>query len=148
MDSEYTPQITGSAPVADKLLSTEGSTLWRAGTGVLRRSIQILSPSTVFDAQFSVELGAGKILGLSHVHSRAARMATSDHNPIQARLQKARTRSGSAVLRVQTLQGFAWRAHAASFIAKDLPIPFSSVTRFSRISPPSAVRLTVRSTSR
>ncbi len=119
-DSEYTPQTTGIMPAAETQLNTAGGILWRAGTGALRRSIQIRSPSTAFEAQLSVERGMWKILGLSQAHRTATRMASIDHLPIQARLQKARMRSGSAVLRVQTLQGFAWRSQAASFIPKIL----------------------------
>ena len=55
---------------------------------------------------------------MSQIHSTTSEIGTRDHQPIQARLQIAATRSGRDANRVHTLHGFAWRAHTSSDMRK------------------------------
>jgi hypothetical protein len=61
------------------------------------------------EAQLRVERGGGNSLGLTIIQTTASAIGTSDHHPIQSRLQIATTSSGRTVNRVQTLSGLAWR---------------------------------------
>ena len=103
--SATTPQTTNTAPTAEIPERMFGTVLWYSGTGTSSRFSHTRSPSTPLAAQLSIDFGAEKRRGFSHVHRRAAAIGRSDHHFSQARLQNARMSSGRTVLRVQTLHG-------------------------------------------
>ena len=80
---------------------------------MLRRSSQIRSPKTAFDAQFLVEAGTPKSRGFSHIHALAAAIGIRQYQPIHARLHTAMTTSDTHVNLVHTLRGLAWRIQAS-----------------------------------
>jgi len=61
---------------------------------------------TALDAQLSVETGFRNVRGLTHIQRMASTVMPHAQGPIQTRLQTATIRAGSAVNRVQTLQGW------------------------------------------
>lgn len=85
---------------------------------MLSRLSQTRSPRTAFDAHEWVEAGRANSRGLIHIQKAATAMGASAHHPSQTRLQIARERMGSTVLRVQTLNGLLYRAQASSSIRK------------------------------
>ena len=72
------------------------------------------SPSTPLDAQFLVDGALGNSSGLTIMKTRDRASGTSDHQPIQSRLQMERASRGRTANRVQTLTGLAWRSPAVA----------------------------------
>lgn len=122
-----TPQTIKSRPIPPTAESMFGTLRWYPGTGTKSRLSQTRSPRTLFDVQWSKDRGAWKRCGFAHVHRRAMVIGIPAHHPSQVRLQNATTRIGSTVLRRITLQGLAWRIHAASSSPKTPAILRSSV---------------------
>src|SRR4029077_3701344 len=60
----------------------------------------------------------GKTRGFSQSQMTTAAIGTRHHQPSQTRLHIARSISGIAANRVQTVHGLAWRFHASSLMPK------------------------------
>lgn len=100
-----------------------------SGIATLSRFKYTRSPNTERDAQFLVELGFLKNIGLKNIHSNETTPGIKHHQPIQARLQNANTISGSTEYRVHTLQGFACFIQFSSSSRNRFAIFLSSVIR-------------------
>gem|GEM_PF-3969409 len=111
---------------------------WCLGIGITFLFNQTLSPKTPCEAQLSVDLGSGNILGLIQIQSRAARMGNIDHRPIHALLHRDKVNKGRHVMiLVHALHGLACRSQAASDISNIFVITLFFV--FIMIFPPNAV---------
>src|SRR4051794_34456841 len=78
-----------------------------AGMSTSLRSAQMRSPKTPLDAQFFVDFGGLNSRGLITMNTTDRAIGTSDHQPIQSRLQTETTSIGTTANRVQTLQALA-----------------------------------------
>ena len=77
-----------------------------SGISTLSLFKNTLSPNTDLEAQFFVERGLLKNMGLKNIHDKEKIPGMRHHQPIQTRLQNASTISGRTEYLVHTLQGF------------------------------------------
>ena len=109
------PQTKKGTPRSAARLSTWGSHRCRCGTAQSVRADQNRSPRTPFVIQAPSSFAGLNARGLSQIHRMASATGTRHHQPSQARLQTASTKSGRQVVkRVQPLHGLAWRAQPSS----------------------------------
>src|SRR4029453_13823260 len=80
------------------------------GRSTVSRSDQMCSPNTALEAQFRVVPNSRNSSGLTIMNTSTRAPAASDHHPIQARRDTARTRRERTENRVQVGQGLAWRS--------------------------------------
>ena len=95
-DRLMSPQMHKSVPKPEMVLIMLITGRWCPGMGILLRLSHTRSPNTALDAQFFVEPGIAKTRGLIHIQTIESKIGTSDHRPIQIRLQAERIKTGKA----------------------------------------------------
>jgi hypothetical protein len=120
------PQIAKSIPTKEIPFRMLGKVLWYPGISILSRFAHTRSPKTDFEAQFLVDFALGNSTGLKNIQASDIIPGMRHHQPIQTRLQKARTIKGSTEYLVHTLQGLACFIQFSSLSLNILAILFSS----------------------